>query len=176
MEVTYRINADDMQAAQWHYARTSKSLRATYWRSFFFLLAVSLGFNVLLVMLTGWGWTFGAISFVAFSVIWTVRWPHVYRQNLDRSMQKILKEGRNEVLNTTFMMKIDEGGFRVASDLGDSRVNWTVVERVEETEAHIFIMIGSMSVYAVPKWAFETKRRAEDFFEAAQTFHRRALA
>lgn len=176
MEVTYRINPDDVQAAQWHYVRSSRTLRAVYWRTFVSVLVLVLGLTLLVVGLMDWGWMFGGVSYVTFAALWTARWPHIYRESLNKSTQKILKEGRNEVLHTEFRMVLDDGGFRVASELGESLVKWGVVERVEESEAHIFITIGSMTTYAVPKWAFETKRRAEEFFEAAQTFHRRSLA
>jgi hypothetical protein len=71
-------------------------------------------------------------------------------------------------------MEIDERWLSVKSEPGESRLSWDAVERVDETDAHIFIRIGSMTGHAVPKWAFETDGRAREFFDAACEFQRRA--
>lgn len=174
LEVTFRLNPDDVQAAQWHYVRTSPAMRRNYRLLSFIVLALTTALPVV-ATLAGWldVWTGGAIAAALF-VVWVFQFPRSYRQGLERSTSKLLREGRNALLQSTFRMELDEAGLRVRSDLGESRLAWGAVERVEETDGHIFIGVGSMTGHVIPKWAFESRRHAEEFFAAAAEFQRRA--
>lgn len=174
LEVTYKLNADDVQAAQWHRARTSPSMRRNYRILSVFVLLLTL----LPVLFVSWlaefeWWATGAFGFLAV-IAWVFQCPRSYRQGLERSTLKMLREGRNALLQCTYRMEIDERGMSVRSEMGESRLSWDAVERVDETDAHIFIYVGSLTGHAVPKWAFESNGRAREFFEAACEFQRRA--
>lgn len=174
LEVTFNLNDDDILAAQWHYVMSSPSLRGQYWRGFGSVLLIVLGVLVLFVTFAEWSPVFCGLFFVVFAGVWFLLWPRLYRDNLMRATKKLLKEGRNELLRRTVRMEIDEGGLHVTSGLGESRLSWDAVERVEETADHIFIYVTSMSSHVIPKWAFESRGQAEQFFVKAAECQRRA--
>lgn len=174
LEVTYKLNVDDIQAAQWHCMRTSPSMRRNYRIVSVLVLLLTLLPVVFILQFAEFEWwatgLFAALVFVA----WVFQFPRSYRQGLERNTRKMLREGRNALLQCTYRMEIDERGVSVRSEMGESRLSWDAVERVDETDAHIFIYVGSLTGHAVPKWAFESNGRAREFFEAASEFQRRA--
>jgi hypothetical protein len=174
LEVTFKLNDDDILAAQWHYAMTSPSLREQYWRTFVYWPLVVLGVFMLLVAFAEWSLLSSGLYFVAFCALWLRQWPRIYRDLLKRSTNKLLKEGRNALLECPVRMEIDERGLRVTSEMSESRLAWDAVERVEQTADHIFIYVTSMSAHIIPKWAFESRGQAEWFFESASECQRRA--
>lgn len=174
LSVTFKLNPDDVQAAQWHHFRTSPTMRRNY-RLLSVLALVLTTALPLALTLAGWFdvWLGGGLVAGLF-VVWVFQFPRSYRQGLERSTRKLLNEGRNALLQCTFRMELDEACVSVKNDLGESRVAWGAVERVEETDGHIFIILGSMTAHTIPKWAFESRRHAEEFFAAAAEFQRRA--
>ena len=174
LEVTYRLNADDLLAAQWHCLRTSPTMRRNYRLTSALVLLLTLLPLVLLGWFLGVEWWVTGVMVATVLVLWVFQFPRSYRQGIERNVQKLLREGRNALLQCTYRMRIDERGLSVSSELGESRLAWGAVERVDQTDAHIFIHLGSMAGHAVPKWAFETDGRAREFFEAASEFQRRA--
>ena len=174
LEVTFRLNGDDVHAAQWHYVSTSPAMRRNYRFAGVVVLVLTSILPLFLMLVEALDPVTGGALVAGFFVVWVFQFPRSYRQGIERSTRKLLKEGRNALLQCTFRMEIDEAGLNVKTDLGESRLAWGAVERVEETESHIFIRIGSMTGHVVPKWAFESRRHAEEFFAAAAEFQRRA--
>lgn len=172
--VTYRLNADDIEAAQWHGFRTSPSMRRAYRITAVLVLLLTLLPVVSLSLLGGLGWRVTGALVALVCVVWVFTFPRSFRKGIGRRTRKLLREGRNALLQCSYRMEIGERGLSVSSELGESRLSWDAVEAVDETEAHIFIRLGSMAGHAVPKWAFESDGRAREFFEAAREFQRRA--
>ena len=173
MEVTYKLNLDDVQAYQWHNIRTSATLRRNYRVTFVSFPLIVLGLMILCVVF-GLNMLLAGFFLAVSTMVWTIIFPHTYRQNVNRATRKLLREGRNELLQQAHRMSLEETGIKVRSELGESRLAWSAVERVEETETHIYIYIGALTAHVIPKWAFNTRREAEDFFDAARSFQRRA--
>jgi hypothetical protein len=174
LEVTFKLNDDDIMAAQWHCVMSSPSLREQYRRTFALVPMIVLGVLILFVAFAEWSLLFCGWLFVFSTVLWFLQWPRIYRDNLKRATKKLLKEGRNELLRRTVRLEIDEGGLHVTSGMGESRLSWDAVERVEETADHIFIYVTSLSSHVIPKWAFESRGQAEQFFVKAAECQRRA--
>ena len=131
------------------------------------------GIALLLSALLDVGLLFGGSVVASFTLFWVVNYPRLHRQTMDANAKKVLDEGRNAGFLCEHRMSIDEGGLSAASELAQARVSWAMVERVEQTTDHIFIYVGSMVAYVIPKWAFDSVQKAEDFFHAAQAFQKR---
>jgi hypothetical protein len=101
---------------------------------------------------------------------WFVTYPRTHQRTLDRTARQLLDEGRNAALRCEQFLSIDKHGVASSSSVGESRVSWEAVERVEETERHIFLYVTSTSAHVIPKWAFETRQGAEDFAAAARSY------
>jgi hypothetical protein len=174
LEVTFKLNDDDILAEQWHFARSSPSLREQYWRTFVYWPLVVLGVLMMLEAFAEWSLLSCGLLFVAFFALWLHQWPRIYRAQLKRATNELLKEGRNALLDCPVRMEMDERGLRVTTEMSESRLAWDAVERVEETADHIFIYVTSMSSHVIPKWAFESRGEAEQFFVKAAECQRRA--
>jgi hypothetical protein len=174
LAVAYRLNPDDLFAAQWHYVQTSPSIRRNYRIIFSASLLVVLCLTALLLLTGMLSLLFAALFYAVFAGLMVWRWPQACRDGVRRQVDQLLKEGRNAHIQGEIRMEIDAGGLRVWSAHGESRLTWETVERVDETAAHLFIRIGSTAQHVIPKWAFESRRRADEFVETARCFQRRA--
>jgi hypothetical protein len=172
--VTYKLNPDDVQAAQWHCVRNSPSLRRTYRIMGALTLLLTLALALLPALFGFLDWMLAGALALFVVGFWVFEFPRSSRRTLERNTRKLLREGRNALLHCTYRMEIDERALSVKTEMGESRLSWDAVERIDETDAHIFIQLGSLTGYAVPKWAFESNGRAREFFEAACEFQRRA--
>ncbi|HYP52489.1 MAG TPA: YcxB family protein [Pyrinomonadaceae bacterium] len=174
MEVTYKIHPDDYQAYVRHANLNSRTMRSSFRVLRFATPVLFAALALPLASLMNVGMTFGVVCVVTFAVLWVVNYPRQYRKMLDTNAKKLLGEGRNAGLFCEHRMRIAEEGLSVASEYARAQVSWAMVERVEETKEHIFIYVGSMTAYLVPKWAFDSTRAAEDFFHTVQSFQKRA--
>ncbi|HVF50913.1 MAG TPA: YcxB family protein [Pyrinomonadaceae bacterium] len=172
MEITYKLNPDDVQEMQWYNIQNSPTLQRSY-HTVLYCTPLLLACVALLGLAAGVPVLYVAITLIAFTVFWLQGYPRIYRENIKQNTQKLLAEGRNASLLIEHRMTIEENALRVSSELADSRVSWEMVERVAATDTHIYIYIGSLTAYAVPKWAFDTRQQAEAFFDMAQSFHKR---
>ncbi|HEV2765521.1 MAG TPA: YcxB family protein [Pyrinomonadaceae bacterium] len=176
MEVTYKINLDDYQAYVRHANQNSRMMRDLYRRRRYLTPLFAGWFVLTPAVLFGFDEVFvGSLiaSFVLFTLFWVAGYPQLYRKQTDAYAKKILGEGRNAGFLCEHRMSIDEAGLSTESELAQARVSWAMVERVEETKEHIFIYVASMTAYIIPKWAFDSIQKAEDFFHAAQAFQRK---
>jgi hypothetical protein len=55
-------------------------------------------------------------------------------------------------------------------------LRWAGVERVDETETHIFIYDSTTSAHVIPKRFFASPAQAQAFYHAAKTYGDRARA
>ena len=178
LEVTFDLHADDVLAFTRHTCQRSRAMG----------LLTKGGYAViLLLMLSGdaiqlwarrlWPWEYLA-PVVAWQVLELVLFLSVYYLLLRWVMKfttlRVTKEGRNEGILCKHRVVIDAESLFESTDVGEQRVKWRGVERVEEGEGHIFIYIGSSTAFIIPKWAFATNRQSEEFFEAARAYQLRA--
>jgi hypothetical protein len=89
------------------------------------------------------------------------------------AVRRALEGGGNRALLGQQRMTIGEAGIEIENDMMHTTISWRGVEKVERTGEHIFIILGSLSAYVIPKRAFGAGHEADAFFEAAHDYHER---
>lgn len=62
-------------------------------------------------------------------------------------------------------VSLTDAGIREKSDRHDSFFPWKSVQRVEFTEAHVFVMVASIAAIIVPRRAFASDEERNQFVE-----------
>lgn len=177
-ELSYELHVDDTLAFSKHTLQTSRTFRLLCKGGFALVLLLSLvGYAFELWARRFWPWEYLA-PVLAKQVVELALLVSVYylvlRWVFKFMAVRMTKEGRNAGTLCKHRVVLDGEAFFDATDVGDQRVLWRGVERVEQTDAHIFVYTGSAMAFVVPKWAFATEREAQEFFQAAHTHQMRA--
>ena len=91
-----------------------------------------------------------------------------------RYVKKTIREGKNISLNTPVKVEFYQDKILSNSSLGESKLKWDVVERIEETEDYIFIYISSLQAIIIPKAKVESDIPVSGIFAEIQTLKKQA--
>ena len=177
-EVNYEINADDVLAFSRHNCRSSRTMRRLRVGGYTFItLLLLFGDIVQLWVRRFLPWEY-LLPVVGRQVLELVLFVGIYylalRWVVKFTASNLSKESRNAGVMCKHKVVISDEALVETTDVGEQRVLWRGVDRVEENESHIFIYTAPATAHVIPKWAFATNREAEEFFQAARTYHLRA--
>lgn len=109
------------------------------------------------------------VVFVAIALLWLILFPKKYKKRLIKSVTKMLDEGKNDGFLGVRTFEIsDEGIFQVRSS-GESKNNWSIVERLAITDDYIYIYTASIMAYIVPTRVFGNDQEKEAFLDIIRT-------
>jgi len=166
MDIDYTLGPDDITAFNRYHFKASASTQRSYWRGLLTGVGVAL---FLFVVFRGWESWISALFPVVFLLFYVVAYPISIRRTISGIGKQVAKEGRNAGLLTTHHFSIDEAGLVDRTSVTETRTSWEGVERVVQTDAHIFLYVSATSAHVIPKAAFATPQQAQEFFEFARS-------
>lgn len=86
-----------------------------------------------------------------------------------RQTRRLYAEGENRAIFGRREMAIDESGLVEKTEFSETWLSWMAVERVVETDKHLFILVSALSAYIIPKTAL-TEVDAELFVSTARKY------
>jgi hypothetical protein len=169
MRVHYETTFDDLLAFNAYHNRQSPTARrvrlfGTYLPPLILTVAVLPGF----VETSGWLGFFllwlplmGLLAFIL---------AYLFRFVTKLQVRKMLQEGgtgsvigeRTVELSEEYL--IDRGAY------GESKVRWSNVERVEQTEDHLFLYTSAICAHIIPRRAFRDADRERAFLREVEEF------
>jgi len=175
LEVNYELNVDDVYAFTRHTYNTSSNMRRLRRGGYVFIAGLLLfGDAVQLWVMWFRPWRYllpeagkMALELAVFMGIYYL----ALRLLTKRTAANLSKRETSAGVICKHKVIIDSDSLYEKTEVGEQRVIWRGVQRVVETAEHIFIYTAPATAHVIPKWAFATKREAEEFFEAARTFH-----
>jgi hypothetical protein len=95
-------------------------------------------------------WVDGLVVGVAAALVFWMVWPRIWGWLLRRNILRLAKAGG---LGTPGACRIwvDADGVHEATSHGTSSVTWDGIARIDETASHVFIFIGPVQAYMIPK-------------------------
>lgn len=107
---------------------------------------------------------------------WFAFYPWLYSRQLRSRVRKLVREGQNRGILGTHTMTLSPNELAYRSEWGHGVLYWPVVERIDETENHVFVFVSSMYAFAIPKRDFETVQECEEFVQTARRYREEAGA
>ena len=107
-----------------------------------------------------WYWL---IVFGLSSITWFIYYPKYAMWEITRRIKKMLAEGNNENLFNERILVLTDEGITETSSIGETKISWVKIERLEETEDYLYIYVSSVSAHIVPKRVFENSSEQEKF-------------
>jgi hypothetical protein len=177
IDISYELTQDDLAAFQWRANYDSSGARRSRRMSYVYLFAV-LAILLLLPAIGGNGFTFSLPNLVfllmPFLVVAALTWIF-HRRMLRAAIRKLVeKEKPGKSLIGGHRIVIDADGITETTAVGEARVQWSGIDRVEQDSGYVYIYTSAAGAYVVPKRAFNSASDAEAFYDVAATSARHA--
>lgn len=165
MKIEFNLTKDDYIAFNMHHIETSPTIRRS-------LLIQQYGVSVIFLIVP---YFFSRISrapmlasFIVYGAIflaWILYYPKYFMHATKKRIIKLIDEGDNSAILGIHSITLTDEGIVQESRTGESKSTWGSVKRIDETSEHIYIFIGTVNAYLVPKRDFEGKIHMEAFID-----------
>lgn len=174
MEIEYELTMVDGIAFNLYHAQNSPLMRRTriFWivaGPMIFLAIALLSTPKLPAKSVNLIFSFIAICSILWIFLQLKYFWHMYK----RIIVKLLSEGKNKNISSSDPIKltIDSDGITTFSKNAESKAKWTMIEKIANTNEHVFMCIGPANAITVPKRAFPDEAKCKEFIETAKKYH-----
>lgn len=89
----------------------------------------------------------------------------------NRKMSRYYYEGKNDMLGSR-ILKINKNGVHEETDSSESSYHWDVVSEITSDKKYIYIFLGRLKAYIVPRSYFGSTEAVDSFIEQLQNLKR----
>jgi len=148
MELEYRVEEGDLLAFLDHHMQHSDAARTIRRRQTY-------GYAVLFAVFGLVFWFFGetalAGAFLVLGPVWVAWWPVRARQIYRKQALAMYREGPNPLFEGPHVLTLDDAGLVATTPRAEARFALTNVQRVVETPDYLFVYLGAMQAFIVPR-------------------------
>lgn len=151
MILRYNLTVEDMVALnRYHYAH-SPTIRKTKLKYIILVSVLFIAASFLLPPKPGLTRPMIVAGAVILAALFSMIFIYRYSASLERNVRRLFKEGTNKGIICEHEIEIDEHGLVEKTEFKETRQSWQGVERIVETQSHVFIYMSSMAAYVIPK-------------------------
>jgi hypothetical protein len=165
MKIEYDLTKQDYIDFNMHYIENSPKLKRSLFIQRFVIALVFLIFPFIFSKNSGTPFLPSFIVYGVIFILWVLFYPKYYRTIAKKRIIKLIDKGGSAIQLGHRSITLNEEGLEEFSEQGESKSSWSSIERIEETENHIYIFIGSTNAYLVPIRAFEGRTQKDEFME-----------
>ena len=96
-------------------------------------------------------------------------YPSIYRFDYIRRLKKLYSEGDNKAILGKHKYVVSQDGLTATTPAGESKINWSSINKIMENEKYIFLYIGAASAITVPRSSFSDSKSEKDFLDIVKT-------
>nr|WP_272507525.1 YcxB family protein [Clostridium aestuarii] len=82
----------------------------------------------------------------------------------------MFNEGKNVNILGSRSLSVTEEGITSVNNSGESKTNWSSVEKITETKKHIYIYISAINAYIIPVRAFKNENEKGEFLNILKQY------
>jgi len=94
--------------------------------------------------------------------------PYVMTRAYRNAIRKTLSQGKNRSLEGLLHITLTDEGVQSETNLSRSIYKWPAIEKIVETQEHLFLYVSGYSAIVVPKRSFQSEHEAQGFIETAR--------
>lgn len=165
MEISYQLTEKDFLDFNIHHAKNSSHIQKSILIQrisgpIIFLIAPFFATKQSGITIWYWFVLFGIVS-----IIWFIFYPKYIYWEISRKTMKIIKEGENKnILGEKTIVLTSENIIETGLS-NEEKIKLNSIQKIEETEDHLFIYISSMSAFIIPLRAFEDSKSKDEFIK-----------
>jgi hypothetical protein len=172
MQVSYDLTRDDLYAFQWrasHRAPIAKRSR----RNLYLYLFLALFLLAIVPAISAEGFTVSDVSFsflfISFPIVASIAWL-LEKRMMRRTILTLLKEEEPEKGQLgAHAITLDDHGVMETTAVGEMRVSWHGINRVEEDPNYIYIYTAPAAAFVIPRRSFASPEESNDFYRFASS-------
>jgi hypothetical protein len=144
----------------------SPSIKRQYWNTrIWTTILVTLLLLSVIFLLTHSLSTFDYVySFLGSALIFW-GYPYGYKREMIHRLYKLLGEGENESVLGSCTITLSPDGIYTKTEKSEGKINWSAVIKTVQSEKHIFLYIGSVNAFVIPKAAFANNKTKQEFLD-----------
>jgi|GEM_PF-2009486 len=104
-------------------------------------------------------------------LIWFFAYPSVYLDMRRRQVKKLYESESEQRKLGEHELCLDEEGIFVRTPLGETRLRWSGIEEIAETEHYIFLCISRVAAIILPKEEIADDALCEHLVKLARGYH-----
>jgi hypothetical protein len=148
--IEYDLVPDDFVAFNMHHALHSEAARrqsATTRIGASVVLPLAVG---IMLAAASHDVAFGAVTTLVSGVVLWFLWPRLWSRQMKRFL---MRAASSDGLGTvgTQTLSIEDEGLREVSPGSETFTAWSKVRRIDETPDHVFIFVGPVQAFVIPK-------------------------
>lgn len=148
VEIEYRVEEGDILVFLDHHSEHSAAAREIRRRQ-------NYGYAILLAIFGLVLWFFGetalAIAFLVLGPVWVALWRERARRLARKQAAALYREGPNPMFDGPHLLRLEESSLVSISPGAESRLPFTSVQRVVDTEDYVFVYVGAIQALVVPR-------------------------
>jgi hypothetical protein len=169
----YELTPEDLFAFQWRAAfdspRGRRMRRKVYlgWLLALVLIAIVPAIGPDGLTISRVSWTF---LLVTYPIVALAQW-YLERRLMRRAILGLIAEEKPERGQLgTHRIAASGDGLVESTAVGESRISWAGVDRIEQNAGYVFIYTAAAAAHMIPKRAFRDAREAEDFYQRTRSW------
>lgn len=163
MEINYNLTEQDFLDFNSYHAKQSPAIKRSILKQrlmgpVIFLIAAFLAIRRSDVQQSYWITLFGITS-----ILWFIFYPKYFYWEISRRTSKTLKKKENAKVLGEKTIRLASGKLKEIGIDNEEIASLDSIEKIEETEKHLFIYISPVSAFIVPIEAFEDRESKKEF-------------
>lgn len=161
MKLEYEITKQDYIDFNIYHMNHSITMKRSLFIQRFFIPIIFLILPIFLVKITDTPLLYWFGVFIISFVLWIIYYPKFFKKSVERNISKMLEEGKTTgILGNHIFLYTEEG---VVDKTEFSETSYNLIEKVVESEAHIFIYVSAVMAYIIPIRIFGSVDEKENF-------------
>jgi YcxB-like protein len=167
MEIEYTLTPEDVKAfSRYHHRTSSLTRRSIQMRIMWGMLASAMLVCTFYRMMGGWT----LIIVALFWLLYLLTYPSLIQMNINAYVKRIQKEGKNKAVWNKHRLTINAEELIEKSEVEETHLRWTGIERLAENSDYIFIYVTTVSAHVIPKRYFSDNAQAQLFYQTAKNY------
>ncbi len=163
MTITYQLHTADLVAAAKYTAINTPSVKRQITIT---PLLTSIVAGAIIIYLGYFGWGRLRVEELIFAVISAI-FAYIFARFLAMSsfvsrFTKIASDGKPNFARS-ITMSLEEAGISSTSELGTGTIFWSTIQKIDEDNRYIYVVLPSANIAVIPKSAFPDLNQAKTF-------------
>lgn len=165
MKIDYQLNKQDYIDFNMNYMSNSKTIKKLFIAQRYIVPIIFLLIPSMLIKVTSIPFGYWFKAFLVCYILWVVFYPKYFKWSVSKRIIKMLDEGKNTDMLGKRSLTLTESCIIDCSTLSESKTDWSVIEKITQTQKHIFIFISSVAAYILPVNVFKNDNEKKKFID-----------
>lgn len=170
MQIHYELNKKDYIDFNMNHFSISPTLKRTIFLQRYIFSIIYLIIPFVLTTVSDIPFGYWASIFGITYILWVVFYPRYFMKTVQRNIEKLMNEGHTKSMLGEHSLTLTDEGVIEKNNSGETKTNWSSIEKIVQTDEHLYIYIDSIKAYIVPIKAFKGESEKQYFLNEIRKY------